>query len=179
MANGFSVAALVGKKEIMNIGSINRIGEERTFLISTTHGGEMPSLAAFVETIAIYKENNVIQHLWDYGKKLFNGINDISKNLNISDYFFVEGGYISMNYVTKNIDRETSMQFRTLFAQEMINNGVLMPWIAPSLSHGEIELKFTLEAVEKSLIIYKAALENGISKFLKGSEIKPVFRKFN
>jgi glutamate-1-semialdehyde 2,1-aminomutase len=36
-----------------------------------------------------------------------------------------------------------------------------------------------LDAVKKSLQIYKRALENGIEKYLKGNAIKPVFRKFN
>ncbi len=179
MANGFSVAALVGKKEIMDAGSINKLGSERTFLISTTHGGEMSGMGALIETISIYKEQEVIKHLWEYGKKMFDGINKISKQLGLLDYFYMDGGYVSMNYVTKNKNGEISMAFRTLFAQEMINNGVLIPWIAPSFSHGDLELNITLEAVEKSLRIYKMALENEISQFLIGPEIKPVFRKFN
>src|ERR1051326_1860559 len=44
MANGFPLSALVGKKEIMNLGGIMKEGAERVFLISTTHGSEMSSL---------------------------------------------------------------------------------------------------------------------------------------
>ena len=55
MANGFSVAALGGKKEIMNLGGINH-DEERVFLISTTHGAEMCGLGAFVETMKQYPQ---------------------------------------------------------------------------------------------------------------------------
>src|SRR5678816_135784 len=51
MANGFAVAALVGRREVMEVGAINKAGQERTFLVSTTHGGEMASLAAFLETV--------------------------------------------------------------------------------------------------------------------------------
>ena len=40
MANGFSVAAVGGRREVMEVGSINRPGMERTFLLSTTHGAE-------------------------------------------------------------------------------------------------------------------------------------------
>ena len=46
MANGFSVAAPVGRREVMEVGAIDREGAERTFLLSTTHGGEMLSLGA-------------------------------------------------------------------------------------------------------------------------------------
>lgn len=179
MANGFAVSALVGKKELMDLGSINKIGAERTFLISTTHGAEMPGMGAFVETVKTYKELEVVQHLWKYGEKLFCGINSISKNLGISDHFYMDGNYISMNYITKDSNGELSMSFRTLFSQEMINNGVLIPWIAPSFSHGEKELAQTLKAVEASLIVYKKALTQGIGHFLIGPALKPVFRQFN
>jgi len=179
MANGFAVAAIVGKRELMELGSIDKKGAERTFLLSTTHGAEMPGMGAFVETVKIYKESNVIDHLWNYGEKLFEGINAISKDLLMHDYFYMDGNYISMNYVTKNRDRQLSMEFRTLFAQEMIKNGVLIPWLAPSFAHGLVELDITLNAVKSSLIVYKTALESGIEKYLVGEAVKPVFRQFN
>ena len=135
MANGFAVAALLGKKELMEVGSIDNIGSERTFLISTTHGAEMPGMGAFLETVKIYKERNVIKHLWIYGEQLFNGINQISEAIGLKNQFYMDGGYVSMNYVTKDNEGNISMAFRTLFAQEMIKGGVLIPWIAPSMSH--------------------------------------------
>jgi glutamate-1-semialdehyde 2,1-aminomutase len=179
MANGFAVAALVGRKELMDIGSIDVSGSERTFLLSTTHGAEMPGMGAFLETVAVYEEHDVIGHLWKYGKKLFDGINEISKGLGLTEYFYMDGSYISMNYVTKNEAGNISMAFRTLFSQELIKNGVLMPWIAPSYAHGEEELQITLNAVFAALEVYKLALANGVEKYLVGHEIKPVFRQFN
>lgn len=179
MANGFAVSALVGKKELMKLGSINTPGAERTFLISTTHGAEMPGMGAFIETVNVYKSKNVIGHLWKFGEQLFNGINAISKQIGIEEYFYMEGGYVSMNYVTKDAGGSLSLAFRTLFSQEMIKNGVLIPWIAPSLAHGEIELAQTLKSVETSLMVYKKALAEGIDKYLIGPAIKPVFRQFN
>ena len=58
MANGFSVAAICGKKKIMELGSITN-KEERVFLLSTTHGAEMNGLSAFVETIKILKKKKL------------------------------------------------------------------------------------------------------------------------
>ncbi|OJV21651.1 MAG: glutamate-1-semialdehyde 2,1-aminomutase [Bacteroidetes bacterium 41-46] len=179
MANGFSVAALCGKREIMNIGGIKNLEKERLFLISTTHGAEMCGLGAFIETIKFYKEHKVIDHIWSYGEKLINGMNEIAKELEISDFFSVYGIPCSPNYVTKDKTGTISMAFRTLFAQEMIKNGVLMPWIAISYAHKEEELKKTLVATKKTLVIYKKALEEGYEKYLQGAIIKPVFRKFN
>lgn len=179
MANGFAISALTGKKEFMNVGGIKDADMERTFLISTTHGAEMPALGAFIETVKIYKELDVIKHLWEYGAKLFNGINEISKNLGISNSFYMDGGYAIMNYITKDSTGNISLPLRTLFAQEMIKNGVLIPWIAVSYSHNDETLKQTLVSVEKALNVYKKALNEGVEKYLEGPVIKPVFRKFN
>ena len=179
MANGFSVAALAGKKEIMNLGSIKNEGEERVFLISTTHGAEMCGLGAFVKTIEVYKQLDVIRHLWTYGTKLIEGINAISRSYGIYEYFYAEGYPCSPNYITKNKSGEMSLALRTLFSQEMIKNNVLIPWISLSYSHDEKELEITLEAVEKALKIYAIALEEGTEKYLKGAVIRPVFRKYN
>ena len=179
MANGFSVAAVGGRREIMEVGAINTPGVERTFLLSTTHGGEMCGLGAFIETVNAYRERGVCEHLWNYGLKLKEGIQELARQHAIESYFSVEGPAISLNYVTRDATGGISLPLRTLFSQEMIRNGVLMPWIAISLAHGESELEFTLKAVDKALTIYKRALADGVEKFLEGPSIKPVFRKFN
>jgi glutamate-1-semialdehyde 2,1-aminomutase len=179
MANGFAVAALTGKREIMSLGNIKEEGKERVFLTSTTHGAEMGSLGAFIKTMEILQRDHVIAHFWDYGKKLKIGMNQISEEIGINSYFYVEGYTCSLNYVTKDRQGQISLDFRTLFAQELIENGVLMPYIALCQSHGDEELEITLNAVRKSLIVYKKALEEGVGKYLLGPSIKPVFRKFN
>ena len=84
-----------------------------------------------------------------------------------------------MNYVTRDADGVVSLDYRTLFAQEMARHGVLMSWIAVSLSHRELELQMTLEAARKSLEVYVKALNDGVEKYLEGPAVKPVFRKFN
>lgn len=179
MANGFSVAALVGRREVMDVGSISDPGAERTFLLSTTHGGEMSSLRAFIETVKVYKDKSVCEHLWSYGEKLKAGLLGLAGEFGISEQFGVDGPPISMNYVTRDVSGNVSMEFRTLFAQEMARNGVLMSWIAVSLSHGDTELGHTLEAARKSLRVYANALRDGVDKYLEGPAVKPVFRKYN
>lgn len=179
MANGFSVAALCGKREFMKIGGIKEKGAERVFLTSTTHGAEMSGLGALVATIKFYKEHNVIEHLWNYGSKLINGLNSIAEELDIKEYFGAGGIECSPYYTTKDTKKEVSMAFRTLFSQEMIKNGVLMPVLVFSYAHGQKELDRTFEASRKSLQVYKKALEEGIDKYLVGDMVKPVFRKYN
>lgn len=179
MANGFSVCALAGKREFMKIGGIKEEGTERVFLTSTTHGPEMCGLGAFVRTVEFYKSNNVVEHLWSYGEKLITGMNNVAKGLGIQDYFLAVGISCSPNYITKDKSGNASLGFRTLFSQEMIKNGVLIPWIALSYAHGNSELEFTLNAVRKALTVYSKALNEGIEKYLVGPAIKPVFRTIN
>jgi glutamate-1-semialdehyde 2,1-aminomutase len=179
MANGQAVAALGGKSEIMKLGDILEEGKERVFLTSTTHGAEMSALGAFIKTIEILRREEVIAHFWRYGDKLVSGMNEIAQEMGIEEYFFVEGYPCSPNYVTKDANSEASLAMRTLFAQEMVTNGVLMPYISLSLAHKETELDQTLSAVKNTLKVYKNALEYGIEGYLKSPVIKPVFRKYN
>ena len=71
------------------------------------------------------------------------------------------------------------MPLRTLFSQEMIKNGILMPWITLCYRHGPQELKKTSNALKKVLPIIKKALNGNIKDYLVGEAIKPVFRRKN
>ena len=179
MANGFSVSAVCGKKNIMELGSITKRKEERVFLLSTTHGAEMSGLAAFTETVKFLKKNNVIKHNWIYGAKLIREANKISKKVGIKDFFYFSGIACSPFFNCLDSKKNNSLDFRTLFIQEMLNQNILMPWISISYQHNEKTLKITLLALEKALITYKKALKYGVKKFLKGHTIKPVFRRYN
>lgn len=179
MANGFSVAAVAGRREVMEVGSIQKPGVERTFLLSTTHGGEMSGLGAFIETVRIYREKDVCHHLWNYGARLRDGLSGVARECGVADHFVMEGPAICLNYITRDAAGAPCTKFRTLIAQEMIRQGVLMPWIAVSFSHGDKELDITLTSARQALKIYARALEEGIEKYLEGPEIKPVFRKVN
>lgn len=179
MANGFSVAAVAGKREIMQLGSIEFIGQERLFLLSTTHGAEMSGLGAFVETMKFMKEHNVVEHIWNYGKKLIDMMNELALEYKIEKNFIAGGIECSPYYLTFDKNGQNSLGLRTLFSQEMIKNKVLIPWIALSYSHGEKELDITRKALENTFKVYKKAVEEGYDKYLVGDAIKPVFRKFN
>jgi glutamate-1-semialdehyde 2,1-aminomutase len=179
MANGFAVAALVGRRDIMRVGAIDEPGVERTFLVSTTHGGEMPGMGALVEAVRVYQDDNVIEHLWSYGRRLLDGLSAVAHEAGVGAHFVMEGNPVSMNYGTRDADGAPSLAFRTLFSQEMIRRGVLMPWIATSAAHGDAELAATLDAARGALAVYRMALDEGIERYLQGPAIRPVFRKYN
>jgi glutamate-1-semialdehyde 2,1-aminomutase len=179
MANGFALAALVGKREIMELGGIREQGAERVFLISTTHGSEMSALGAFNRTLDVYRSDDVIGHLWNYGRKLIGGLNTLAKEAGVSACFEAHGLPCSPYYTTRDRNGEASLALRTLWSQELIKEGVLMPWVALSQAHGDAELDFTLAAARKAFRTYAAALEDGVDKHLVGPAVKPVFRKYN
>jgi glutamate-1-semialdehyde 2,1-aminomutase len=178
MANGFSVAALGGRRDIMELGGLFH-DRERVFLISTTHGAEMSSLGAFIETMSVYQELDVVGHLWNAGKRLIEGFNSLAREEGISDHFSFHGVPCSPYFTTKDQEKEVSLSYRTLFLQEMLRGGVLMPWVAMAYAHQEDELDRTLTAGRKALRLYRRALESGIDGVLEGRAIKPVFRRFN
>ena len=179
MANGFSLAAVTGRREVMEVGSIDRPGQERTFLLSTTHGGEMPALGAFVEATRINREEDVPAHLWRYGASLRDTMREVAARHGVAEHFIVEGPAIALNYATRDADGQPSMAMRTLFLQEMLKRDVMMPWIAISQAHGEAELALTAEALDGALAVYRRALEEGVERHLTGPAVKPVFRTHN
>lgn len=179
MANGFAVACIAGKREIMELGSIEFEGRERVFLLSTTHGAEMCGLGAFVATVQFMQQRSVIEHLWDYGRKLIDMMQRQADAHGIGHSFKVGGIPCSPYYLTLDASGANSLGLRTLFSQEMISNGVLMPWIALSYRHGEEELVATERAIDQTFKTYRLALDEGVEKYLVGPAIKPVFRKHN
>jgi glutamate-1-semialdehyde 2,1-aminomutase len=179
MANGFSLAAVVGRREIMEVGSIDKPGAERTFLLSTTHGGEMPALGAFLAAARINEQDDVSGHLWSFGNQFRNLWHEIAARHGLAEQITLEGPAVALNYVTRDHEGQPSLGFRTLFAQEMLRAGVMMPWIAFSQAHGQQELDRTGEALERAMAVYADALDSGLARFLEGPAIKPVFRARN
>jgi glutamate-1-semialdehyde 2,1-aminomutase len=179
MANGYSVAAVAGRREVMQVGSIDTDGMERTFLLSTTHGAEMPGLGAFIETVRVYRERDIVGHLWAYGKRLSAGLADVARRHGLASHFTVDGPPISLAYGVFGQDGKPSLGLRTLFAQEMIRRGVLMPWIAVCGAHGDAELQITLDAADGALAVLRRALDGRLEDFLIGPAVRPVFRARN
>lgn len=181
MANGLAVAALGGRAEIMNLGSISNEGEERVFLVSTTHGAEMSGLNAFLKTVEKIEKEGIIEQVWRYGAKLTILFNQLSESLGLLDYVYMEGYPCSPLFRTLDQNRVHSNEFRTLFIEKMFEKGVLMPYVALCQSHGPEELHYTEIALEHALKTYKKAIDSGSTKEFINSKniVKPVFRKYN
>lgn len=179
MANGFSVSALVGQREFMRLGGLDH-DQERVFLLSTTHGGETHCLAASIATIKEIKEKNIIDHFYWVGNFLQDGMREAAKLAGAEKLIEVVGYGCKPGFIFKDAQGNVSMEARTLFMQELCDRGILMPYIVPSFAHQKDHLLIAIEAFKDACSTLKFASENGgYAKFLKGSAVKPVFRKFN
>jgi glutamate-1-semialdehyde 2,1-aminomutase len=178
MGNGFSISALAGKKELMELGGL-RHKKERVFLLSTTFGAEYHALAAAIATIKIYQQENVIDFLYQQGQRLADGINHSIAETGMNNYFGVMGRASNLVYYTLDQQGKPSQLFRTLFLQETMKRGLLLPSLIVSYSHADKDIDQTIEIIHETLIIYKKALNEGIEKYLRGQSVQPVFRKMN
>jgi glutamate-1-semialdehyde aminotransferase len=69
IANGFSLAAVVGKREVMEV--LNRA------TVSSTFAGDTVGLAAAKACLQFYAEHDVIGHCWRLGEHLVRELNEV------------------------------------------------------------------------------------------------------
>lgn len=74
MANGFPMACVGGKREIMQV-------LERDCFVSSTFGGDLVGITAATETLNILKQSATIEHIWQMGAKLKTSFNQAASSL--------------------------------------------------------------------------------------------------
>ena len=178
MGNGFSISALTGKRDLMKLGGSGH-DRERVFLLSFTHGAETHSLAAARATLRFYQDHHVIEVLENQGKKLRLKLTKAAKELGVEDYFKIIGPDYCSVYQTRGPDKKHSEAFRTLFLQETIKRGLIMPSTVISFSHDDHIIEETAGKVFDALKVYKKALTEGIDKYLEGRPVKSAIRKYS
>lgn len=178
LGNGFSVSALVGRREFMRLGGLDH-DQPRVFLLSTTHGAETHSLAAALEVMRIYQQEPVVPTLWEQGRKLADGITRAIADVKLDGFFVLAGKPCCLTYETRDAEKRPSQEFRTLFLQEILKRGILAPSFIVSYSHSDQDITRTVEAVHGALGIYRKGLDEGLKNYLAGRPVKPVYRRFN
>jgi glutamate-1-semialdehyde 2,1-aminomutase len=178
MGNGFAISALVGKREMMRLGGLDH-DQRRVFLLSTTHGAETHALAASLETIRTYREQNVVDFLWRQGERLRALVSQSIAENRLDGFFELIGRPCNLVFGTRDQDHNRSQAFRTLFLQELIRRGVIAPSFVVSFSHSDTDIERTAEAVYEAHVVYRKALDEGIEKYLEGRPVKPVDRRYN
>lgn len=179
IANGFSCCALTGRADIMELGGIRREGEEKLFLISTTHGAETIGLAAMIATIKAFKQHNMIESNWQRGESLLQRLQKIVSTHGLEHALQLIGYPCLFALVCRNAAGIPDDAYRTLMMQEMIARGVLFQGMFyPTWSHQQPEMDIIAKAFDEACGIYRQAVDAGTTdSLLVGKPAKAVFRK--
>ena len=178
IANGFAFCALTGTKDVMELGGIRATGQEKVFLISTTHGAETHAMAAALATIDEFEQKNVIDHNHALGRRLADECDRAVAARGLHASLQVLKCDWMVTFVFRNKSGEVCSGLRTLFMQEMIKRGVLFQGVfVPCFSHSEDDVARFVACFEDSLRVYAKALDEGYERLLTGEPAKPVFRK--
>lgn len=177
LANGFSVSALAGKRELMQLGGFDH-DRERVFLLSTTHGAETHGLAAAIATMKIYRNEPVIETLWQRGQRLADGLKAAAQDAKVADFVPILGQPCCLVFGSRDLDGQPSQPFRTLLMQEILRRGVLATSLVVNFSHREADIDRTIEVFSDAFAIYRRALDEGVDKYLRGRPVKPAIRSF-
>lgn len=179
LGNGFAISALAGKAEYMQLGGLTQTDHPRVFLLSTTHGAETHAMAAAIATMTIYRDEPVIERLYEQGSKLAEGVNAAIAGHGLQEHVRLFGRPCCLAYGTLDEEGQPSQAFRTLFLQETIRRGVLMPSLVVSYTHSDSDIARTVDAIDGALGIYVRALNDGVGSYLTGRPSQVVYRRFN
>jgi glutamate-1-semialdehyde 2,1-aminomutase len=157
MANGYPMAAVIGKEEVMD-------AAQSTF-ISSTNWSERTGPAAALATIRKFERENVAEHLINIGEKIQNGWKKAADNagLKIDVTGIPPLSHFSFEY-------ENDMAISTLFTQEMLKRGFLA-WnqFKSSYAHKDIHVEKYLNEVRDVFVEIARAIEKDqVEKLLEG-----------
>jgi glutamate-1-semialdehyde 2,1-aminomutase/spore coat polysaccharide biosynthesis protein SpsF len=171
MGNGWPISTIVGRRDVM------KLFDEVFF--SFTFGGETLSLAAAKATIEVMRQEPVIGHLWEQGRKLQDGFNVLARLLGIERNAVCAG--LAPHTVTlfRTDDGQESLLLKSLFAQECLKRGVLFSGVQNiSFSHSAGDIDMTLRVFRTALEILAQAIRAGdMRERLEGEPVQPVFRR--
>lgn len=180
VSNGFSFSFLVGQREIMELGGLEH-DRERVFLLSQTHASETVGLAACRATLDESIRLNVSAHVWKLGNRLVSGFRELAVREGVQDQVRIIGFDCNPQILCTRSDGSYWPELHTSFHEELVANGVLIPWISITHSHGDTELAHTFEALGAGMRKVRRILESGapVESSFEGPAVKPVFRKYN
>ena len=168
IANGYPLSALVGKKKYMK--------ELVEVFFSGTFGGETLSLAAAHQVLTLVDKGQVVERLKTIGEDLERRIH---KLLIEGEFGFLQlSGHPAWKFLKWNIEPRYLDDAKTLFLQEMLNEGILILNtfnIMTSLS------KSDLNKIESAFVNVlpklKYCLTTGdFQRYLQAETIKPLFK---
>lgn len=179
IGNGFCVSVLAGKREILELGGLQH-DRRRVFLLSQTHSSETTGLAACRATFEECQRVDATKYVWTIGKQLVSGFRELARREGVETFVRIIGFDCNPQIICTYEDGTYWPALHTLFHEEVIARGVLIPWITITYSHGEAELQKTMHALGEGMRRARRALQDEtVSSSFTGPAVKPVFRPFN
>lgn len=171
MGNGAPISAVVGRTEVMEIFD--------DIFFSGTFGGDAVSLAACKATIEEIERQDVFEHVWAYGSRLTEGINQLTDRYGLAKDLSLVGFDARSILGFPHEDEAESRLRRSYFMQECHKRGLLFFGVhLPTASHGDDELTFTLDIYDEVFAKFAAALQaDDFAKRMEGKVVEPIFRK--
>jgi glutamate-1-semialdehyde 2,1-aminomutase len=146
MANGYPISALVGTNEIKS--SVSKVFYTGSFWFSAV------PMVASLETIKFLKENNGVQKMHDYGKKMEKELVDLAGKFG---YNLKVTGHPAMPYY--RLTDDPTMKLHQQWCAECTLRGAYFTshhnWFV-SAAHNENDLKLTLEIAEDAFNALKS-----------------------
>ena len=170
MANGYPLAALVGKKKFMQ-----KISD---IFVSGTFAGELLSIEACLKTIEILERENVIEELEKLGGFLKKELNKQLIQRGLGDEILFEGNnwWPRLNIKQTKIDKNI---FSSLFRQEVISRGLFLgASLNLCLSHNKENIKRdTIKRFKLAIDSFNEIKSSkNPEKYLRGNNVEAVFK---
>lgn len=168
MSNGFPMAAIVGKHDVMN-------AAQDTF-ISSTYWTDRVGPAASLVTIRKMQNNKVPVHLSHIGNLINKGWDKLAKEHNIK--INIEGILPLIHF---SFDYGNNQELHTLFTQEMLKRRYLASKaVYVSYCHDEECVERYIESVNEVFRIVQNAIDqNNVSDLLQGPVSSTGFKRLN
>ncbi len=123
MGNGFPIAALAGRRELMELGGLNTDADRcsccRRRMARIRVAGCVPRV------VAAYADGDPVGAMTDYGTALAAGVNALAADAGVAPHVRAFGRPAALLFGAADGDGAPSQAFRTLFMQELIDRGVL------------------------------------------------------
>jgi glutamate-1-semialdehyde 2,1-aminomutase len=157
MANGMPLAALSGRKHIMST-----LSPPDNIFYSGTMFGETLSIAASLATIKKLDREKVPIHLRRIGAEIYVEADRLIGKYDLDRAISLTGQHPRMMINFKDTDGATSNQIKSLFMQQMIQNGVLViNSHNVSFAMGQDEINRVVSAYDATLGELSDALKKG------------------
>lgn len=169
MTNGYPVAAVVGRKNVMQ-------AAQDTF-ISSTFWTERIALAAAVKSMECYQKYEVHKHQKHVGEMISEGWKQVAEKAGVD---ITVGGILPLIHFSFNYDNQ--LAYKTYFTQEMLKEGYLAGLsVYASFAHKDSMIKDYIGACERVFEkVAKLISKSGdITKHLEGPICHAGFERLN